>query len=152
MTSKVPVVPYAGLVTRTLALAFDALVINVALVVATATFGLVISLFDVVLKANIGTLVAGATLWATASAIYFVGFWMLAGQTPGMRLLGLEVVSVGGGRVSFVQALRRLVGMALSAMLLMTGFLLVLFDRRRQGLHDKIAGTLVLYRDDPATA
>jgi uncharacterized RDD family membrane protein YckC len=76
--------------------------------------------------------------------VYWILFWMLAGQTPGKRLMGLRIIRVDGGRVTIGACIRRLIGYYLSAFL-MLGFIWVLFDSRRQGFHDKLAGTLVLY-------
>jgi uncharacterized RDD family membrane protein YckC len=85
-------------------------------------------------------------LWGVVlTTAYFVGFWSLAGQTPGMRLMRIVLVPVSGGRLGVWQALRRMVGVLVCWLTLGLGFALVLVDDRRQGLHDKIAGTLVLY-------
>ena len=54
-----------------------------------------------------------------------------------------------GGRIGFVCALRRFAGLVLSALPLGAGFVPVLFDDQRRGLHDRIAGTVVRW-DEPA--
>ena len=59
-------------------------------------------------------------------------------------LLGLKVVSTDGGSVTFWQAVRRFVGYILSFFLYL-GYLWILIDNRRQGWHDKIANTQVIY-------
>jgi uncharacterized RDD family membrane protein YckC len=76
--------------------------------------------------------------------LYNIGFWMLAGQTPGKRLMGLRIVRTDGERITIGAAIRRWVGYWLSAILFL-GYLWVLVDDRRQALHDKLAGTLVVY-------
>ncbi|WP_338333029.1 RDD family protein [Acetobacter sp. LMG 32666] len=71
--------------------------------------------------------------------------------TPGKRLFGLEVVSLQGGQISHLRALLRFVIKAfLSFPLLYIGVLMVAFTQRKQGLHDMIAGTLVLRHTKPA--
>jgi uncharacterized RDD family membrane protein YckC len=94
--------------------------------------------------------ILGASAWGTLlTTAYFVGFWSLAGQTPGMRLMRIVVVPESGTRIGLWRGLRRMVGFAVCWLTLGLGFALVLVDDRRQGLHDKIAGTLVLYaRED----
>ena len=76
--------------------------------------------------------------------LYDIGFWLLAGQTPGKRVLGLRVVRTDGTRLRFGNALRREIGYLVSYILYL-GFLWILFDNRRQGWHDKIGGTIVVY-------
>jgi uncharacterized RDD family membrane protein YckC len=72
-------------------------------------------------------------------------FWTLTGQTPGMTLMGLRVVTTDGHYVSLGRSVRRLIGYFVSALVLWLGFLWILVDDRRQGWHDKIAGTCVVY-------
>lgn len=78
----------------------------------------------------------------------FVLFWTLTGQTPGGRLLGFRVVNVSGGGIPARQALRRFGGTVLAALPLGAGFLVVLFDDRRRGLHDRIGRTVVRWDTD----
>ena len=147
-----PPVPYAGFVTRTLAISVDVFLINISLAMLGIVIGLALSLFGDQLQTDVTTVIAGAAFWVLATVVYFVSFWTLAGETQGMRLMGLRIVSMHGERVGVRQSLRRLVGMVLSALLLMTGFLLILLDDRRQGLHDKIARTFVVYDEEPEEA
>jgi uncharacterized RDD family membrane protein YckC len=77
--------------------------------------------------------------------IYFLFFWSLVGWTPGKLVMGLRVVSKDGGRVSFWRAIRRMIGYLLSTLALYLGYLWILVDDRRQGWHDKLAGTYVIY-------
>jgi uncharacterized RDD family membrane protein YckC len=137
---------YAGIVTRTLALAIDALVLNVGIAVVTTIVGLALSVFgESLADPETPALLAAAAGWALVTAAYFAGFWTLAGQTPGMRALRLEVSCTDGARLRLGGALRRLIGMVLAALPLMAGYALILVDGRRQGLHDKVAGTVVRY-------
>jgi uncharacterized RDD family membrane protein YckC len=79
---------------------------------------------------------------------YLVLFWLLTGQTLGMMLMGLRVVSRGGGRVTLWRAILRIIGFLLFASIFLIGFLWVLGDDKRQALHDKLAGTYVVYAWD----
>lgn len=82
-------------------------------------------------------------------AVYFIVSWYLIGSTPGDFFFGIRVVSTEGQYVSFWHSFLRLIGMIISSIFLFFGFIWALFDHRRQGWHDKIGGTFVLY-DWPA--
>jgi uncharacterized RDD family membrane protein YckC len=64
--------------------------------------------------------------------------------TLGKIVLGLIVTDEQGRRIDFARASIRHFSKYLSAILLCIGFLMVAFDARKQGLHDKLAKTLVL--------
>ncbi len=76
--------------------------------------------------------------------LYFTFFIGRYGQTPGKMVCGLRVVTVHGEEVSYLQAALRTAGYYLNRLTLGLGFLWVAIDPRKQGFHDKIAGTLVL--------
>jgi uncharacterized RDD family membrane protein YckC len=65
--------------------------------------------------------------------------------TLGKRLCGLTVVTAGGKRISFTRALVRYLAKFLSGSLFGIGFLMIAFTNRKRGLHDMIAGTLVMW-------
>lgn len=77
--------------------------------------------------------------------LYFSIFWSLGGQTPAQYAMGLRVVRLDGKRMSFGRALLRYIGYYASLLPLGLGYLWVLWDNRRQGFHDKLAGTVVVY-------
>lgn len=86
-----------------------------------------------------------AGLFQLASIAYFVGFWTWRGQTPGMMLFGLRVArEIDGARPGLARSVLRYVGYVLSWIALFIGFIWVAFDSRKQGWHDKIAGTVVV--------
>jgi uncharacterized RDD family membrane protein YckC len=135
---------YAGIATRAVALALDALIAQVAVLSAGAVLALVASLvWDVHLGA-VGKTIAAAA-WVVAVAGYFVLFWSTAGQTPGMRLMDLRVIDRAGADPGLGRSLFRVVALAMSIVPLFAGFLPVLVDDRRRGLHDLLAGTAVIY-------
>jgi uncharacterized RDD family membrane protein YckC len=137
--------PYAGIVSRTVALAIDAGTLTVGFAVASGVLGLILSLFTAVEVSSPGAVLGAAGLWSLVVASYFVLFWTLAGATPGMRLMALRVSNQAGDPPRLGQALVRLVGMILAAIPLFAGYLLILVDERRRGLHDMLAGTTVVY-------
>jgi len=59
----------------------------------------------------------------------------------------LRVVDEDGLRISFAMALLRYVGKFVSAFPLMLGFIMAIFTRRHQALHDFIAKTMVIEVD-----
>lgn len=64
--------------------------------------------------------------------------------TVGKMALGLKVTDEYGNRISFARASARYFSKILSRMILMLGYIMVGFTQRKQGLHDMIAGTLVI--------
>jgi uncharacterized RDD family membrane protein YckC len=141
---------YAGLVTRAFALVVDAVVINAVAAVVGAVVAVLGSLLGVGQLGVVGAL-TGGFLWLGWTALYFVVFWMVGGQTPGARLLGVRVVSVGSGRLGVVRALVRFVVMMLALVPLGAGFVTVLFDGRRRGPHDMAAGTVTRWASTAPT-
>jgi len=66
--------------------------------------------------------------------------------TIGKLVLGLAVTDTAGRRISYARAYGRVFGRIVCAVTGNIGYLLVAFTSRKQGLHDLIAGTLVLHR------
>lgn len=66
--------------------------------------------------------------------------------TLGKMALQIKVVDLTGNRISFDRATARYLAKILSGITLGIGYLMVGFTPRKQGLHDRIAGTLVEYR------
>ncbi|MEO5979932.1 MAG: RDD family protein [Chryseolinea sp.] len=65
--------------------------------------------------------------------------------TAGKMALGLKVGDAEGRQLSFGNALGRYFAKILSALILYIGFMMVGWDDKKQGLHDKIANTFVFY-------
>lgn len=78
------------------------------------------------------------------TALYFTCFVAVTGQTPGKMVLGLKVVPVERGIMTFGMAFLRWVGYIVSSFFFYLGFVWIAFDPRKQGWHDKIAGTVVV--------
>ena len=74
-------------------------------------------------------------------------FWYYKSATPGKMVLGLKIVDAATlGKPSKGQLVGRYLAYYLSGLPLFLGFLWVAWDRRKQGWHDKLAGTLVIRR------
>ncbi|MBT1698703.1 RDD family protein [Fulvivirgaceae bacterium PWU4] len=65
--------------------------------------------------------------------------------TLGKMAVGIKVGDENGGPITFMNALGRYLGKIVSALLLCIGFLMVAWDEKKQGLHDKMAGTYVFH-------
>jgi uncharacterized RDD family membrane protein YckC len=136
---------YVGFVTRAVGLTVDALLLNAIAIVIGAAITLIASVLGADSSINAVEAVIGGFAWLLWSAGYFVTFWTLTGQTPGDRLLGILVVPAAGGRFKPMRAVRRFIGLLISAIPLGAGFLPVLVDDKRRGLHDRIGGTVVVW-------
>jgi uncharacterized RDD family membrane protein YckC len=101
--------------------------------------------FKTILEDSAINLAGGAILITLLVIGYYTFFWTLVGFTPGKAFLGLKVVRRNGEHLSFGRALLRFFAYWISALPLFLGFLWVLWDPNRQGWHDKIAGTQVIY-------
>ncbi|MCD6360518.1 MAG: RDD family protein, partial [Armatimonadetes bacterium] len=76
--------------------------------------------------------------------LYMWAGWTFFGATPGKALWRLRVVTEDGGRLRAGRAALRCLGYALASLPVKLGLLPILWDARRQGWHDRIAGTVVL--------
>jgi uncharacterized RDD family membrane protein YckC len=139
-----PGMPYAGIASRAVALAIDAAIAQLIVFCGGAVLALVGSLVSDVRLGGLEKILV-AVAWAAVVGFYFVLFWSTAGQTPGMRLLGLRVMTADGHHPGPGRSVVRVVGLGLAIIPLFAGFIPVLFDRQRRGLHDMLAGTIVLY-------
>jgi uncharacterized RDD family membrane protein YckC len=78
-------------------------------------------------------------------AVLIVGFWVWKSATPGKMVISAKIVDAKTlGEPSMGQLIVRYIGYFISAFIFGLGFLWVAFDKRKQGWHDKIAGTLVI--------
>lgn len=78
-----------------------------------------------------------------------IGFWIKLGATPGKLLLDCKIVDAKTLQpLSWKKALMRCLAYIASALPIYLGFVWIAFDKRKQGLHDKLAGTLVLHEAD----
>ena len=94
----------------------------------------------------------GETPWANpelvvASALLNAGYafiFGIHGVTPAAYLLKIRIVALGGDEPGVRRSLVRAAGASLNEAFLFVGSLMMFFDPRRQTLHDKLAGTIVV--------
>ena len=142
--------PYAGVATRALALAIDVAIAHLIVFAGGAVVALIASLVADVRLDTLGRILA-AGAWLTVVSVYFVLFWASAGQTPGMRIMGVRLVTNDGRLPSVARSLVRLVGLGLAIIPLFLGFVPALLDGRRRALPDFMARTVVLYGEADVT-
>jgi len=82
--------------------------------------------------------------------IYFVGYWHSSGQTLAMQTWKLRLSSPHGHAPSLARLIIRYVLAWPSVGYFFAGLIWALFDRDRQFLHDRLAGTQIIFRADEA--
>ena len=93
--------------------------------------------------------------------VFFIGFWAWRGQTPGKMIMGVYIVRNDGNPITIGNTLVRYityivplippiaffsgrVHLALYLGLLLLSFLVVAASKDKRGIHDRIAGTMVV--------
>jgi len=77
--------------------------------------------------------------------IYFAVLQSSSWQASvGKKAVGLKVVDKNGDRISFGRATGRHFAKVISTLTIFIGYMMVGWTKRKEGLHDKIAGTLVI--------
>lgn len=137
--------PYAGAVSRALAMAIDGVFVNLSFTAFVALVTLVGNAFSGNGRGGSGLAIAiGSAAWLGLGAFYLVAFWALAGQTPGMRFVGIRLDL---SRLPLGRSIKRLCGLGLSVVAFGLGFVGVVFGTERRDWADRFAGTFVLYED-----
>jgi len=129
---------YAGAGVRFVAYLIDIMIIFVIFVVLSMVLTLL----------GINTNTSG--FWVSAiqlvvTFLYVVIYQSSTGQTLGKKVMKIKVVNEAGAKPSaMVFFLREIIGKTISSLIFLIGYLMILWDKRKQGLHDKIAGTFVV--------
>lgn len=80
-------------------------------------------------------------------ALYFVYFTYKYNATLGKKAVGIMVISENSEKLTLGQVIiRETIGKWVSAIILYLGFIMAGFTSKKQALHDKLAGTVVVYR------
>jgi uncharacterized RDD family membrane protein YckC len=91
--------------------------------------------------------VGAVGLFLGMAGLYQLYFGGISGQTLGMRLMGIRLISYRGTPPGPARGLVRLVALAASLMPAGLGWVWALFDREHRALHDHLAGTYVIVED-----
>jgi uncharacterized RDD family membrane protein YckC len=157
---------YAGLGRRIVAFIVDIILILLLDAVAVAVLGLFRGLqnlyFFAVQNAPVESLTNEGTSAALFGSIvaaygiviivipwlYYAGFESSRSQaTPGKLLMRIVVTDLDGNKPSFARVTLRHFAKFISVLVIFLGFLMIGLTKNRQGLHDRIAGCLVLLQE-----
>jgi uncharacterized RDD family membrane protein YckC len=114
--------------------------------------------------------------WVPLSSLYIIGFWTWRGQTPGKMVMRIKIVRSDGSPIGLGRAIRRYIGYGVLIIIVFILFIPLFFalrsipghwvvaslvqtlvvlilcwlhislNRKKQGLHDKIAKTYVVVK------
>jgi uncharacterized RDD family membrane protein YckC len=77
--------------------------------------------------------------------IVLIMFWRYRSATPGKMLLSMKIVDAKTyGKLTRKQEIIRFLGYIVAVLPLCLGFLWIAFDKKKQGFHDKLAGSVVI--------
>lgn len=134
---------HAGAVSRGIAMAIDGVFVNLGFTAFVALVTLVGNAFGGSANGGSGLAIAiGSATWLSFGAVYLIAFWSLAGQTPGMRFVGIRLDLE---RLPLRRSIRRLFGLGLAVIAFGLGFIGIVFGADRRAWDDRMGGTNVVY-------
>ena len=154
---------YAGFFVRGLAMSVDSFILGFAGVIVLAALSgagivniqeLLQSSEEFVTNPSIETMnkffgLPGMDMFASISlfiqTVYFIVLHALYGATVGKMLFRIHVETRTGNKITWMGAIIRYIASLMSMMLYGLGYLTILIDPKRRGLHDFIASTCVVY-------
>jgi uncharacterized RDD family membrane protein YckC len=106
--------------------------------------GVILMVVNFIINAVIQSTSLGTALSLIIQLAYFVYFFTSTGQTLGAKVMGIKVVDGNGQLLSIGSAVVRVIGSWVSSIILGIGYLMMLWDSKKQTLHDKFAGSYVV--------
>jgi uncharacterized RDD family membrane protein YckC len=148
MTEETGELEYAGFWIRVVAAIIDTVLLSIILFpVLTAIYGSSYWSGERLVQGPLDFLLS----WV-APAVAVVLFWLARQATPGKMAIGARIVDAKtGAKPTATQLILRYLGYYVAMIPLFIGILWVAFDPRKQGWHDKLAGTVVVRRKGGAT-
>ena len=143
VTSRDPI--YVGFWKRVLATLIDSLILVVFIgLIAIAFYGR-----EYLRLSNEGkTVIFDLVVQGLLPALAVIFFWRYRSATPGKMLISAKIADADTfGTPSTGKLIGRYFAYILSCFF-MLGFIWVAFDKRKQGWHDKLAGTVVIHDED----
>ena len=141
-------VRYAGFGIRLVAYLIDLVVLVIVYVIAIMGVVLLMPVIVPPESAHETGLTVSKYVCTLIGLIYFLYFWGRKGATPGKKMLRLRVKLrgelTGEPGIGEGKAFLRCIGYAINTILLFLPFLMILFNQERRGLHDFLAGTIVV--------
>lgn len=136
---------HAGIARRLASFAYDALLIVALVLVMTFPFvGMTGG------KVSAGSRYVLQLYLLAICGAYFVWFWRNGGQTLPMKTWHIKVVTQSGARLSWTVAIKRYLYAVAGSFALGITYFWAIFDRDRQFLHDRLAGTRIVSYDPKA--
>ena len=83
-------------------------------------------------------------IFLVCCTVYFVALWATTGQSLGKSSLSIKVIRTDSSPLDLRSAFIRFLGYLLCILTLGVGFIVIAFDRHKQGWHDKLADTYVV--------
>lgn len=123
---------YAGFWIRFSAMVWDAIIIGIPSIIIQILL---------IWATGIKSMTYLVTLAIVGITIYMDG---VKGGTPGKLILGLRINNAKGQFIGIPIAILRYIGKIISGIILGIGYLMIAWDSKKQGLHDKIAKTFVV--------
>lgn len=140
-------VKYAGFWVRWVAVFLDGIIVNVAYGIVVAPIFVVVGFSTASTEDNPMLSLASFIMYPIAWA-YYIFMTNKYQATIGKMALGLVVLKEDGQRAELGKiVLRETVGKILSAITLGIGYIMAGFTKKKQALHDMVAGTVVVYKD-----
>lgn len=130
----------AGLSRRLLSLVYETLLVAAVALVGMFPLVILTESLDPLLKRPLHQVYL-----VLLAGLYFIWQWTRGGQTLPMRTWRLKLVTREGAPLTWGQGARRFVFALAGIALCGGGFAWALFDRDRQFLHDRLAGTKIIY-------
>ncbi len=134
----------AGVGQRLASYLVDAVVLSVIYIALIFLSGVSIE-EEAVAGGDVSTTFTAVYILMAAIAIGYFTYFFGKGQTPGMKLVEIKLIRTDRVEpVGYKKGFFRWIGMEISGMVLFLGYIWILIDKKRQGWHDKIAGTYVV--------
>jgi uncharacterized RDD family membrane protein YckC len=134
--------PIPGIARRLASLLYESLVVFAVLLIG--------FLLPQILLSAFGLGASGKMLLMHVMALlmlYFVWFWLHGGQTLPMKTWKLRLTGANGETLRPLQAVLRYLAAWPSILFFGIGIVWAMFDKDRQFLHDRIAGTRIVLVD-----
>ena len=140
----VPPIKYAGFWIRFVAFMLDGLILIIPVAIIKIIAGVIFVASGFAGSAQI----ISSIIYIAISWSYFASMTYYKGATLGKMIVGLQVKSESGERLSSGRVvLRETIGKIISGIIIYIGFIMAGFTTKKQALHDKIAKTVVVYKD-----
>lgn len=141
-TKSTPKIQFSGFWKRVGAALIDGIILMVAGALAGGLLGI---LYGLSTGTSQGAEFVGQLAGVLVAWIYYAGFESSSKQaTPGKLVLGMEVTDLEGNRIRFGKATGRYFGKIISGLILFIGHMMAGWTEKKQALHDKMAGCLVV--------